>query len=136
MNLQPSFNLFPEVEPRPEGNDSPVFLRSASFEYPEYTRLDLRSGFVILIGDMGITLYETESDFNEGLDAIAVDPPENADDWPFDGWIPVRAWADQTGGMVMVDRVEFSNGWIASITPECVACHRTDDFEGLHLYLG
>lgn len=47
--------------------------------------------------------------------AFAVLPGEA----PRDGWVPKRVRCDQTGGMCMVDVVEFWNGWVVSLNDEC-----------------
>ena len=53
-----------------------------------------------------------------GWENLPVDAPRN-------GWVPRRVRCDQTGGMTMVDVIEFWNEWCLTVSDECAVLHRS-----------
>jgi len=116
MKITENPQSFDAIPPSPYGMDAPFFIQTLSYEYPEFTRIEMHDGGVATISSCGIQTYTNKETFLNGLPAHHF----SHKDVPVDGWEAEEIWCDQTGGFCMVDVVKFSNEWVATVTDESI----------------
>lgn len=116
MKITENPQSFDAIPPSPHGMDAPFFIQTLSYEYPEFTRIEMHDGGVATISSCGIQTYTDKETFLNGLPAHHF----SHKDVPVDGWEAEEIWCDQTGGFCMVDVVKFSNEWVATVTDESI----------------
>jgi len=128
--MHPSHHDFGTAAPTisREGMTDCLFVRSWNYEeQTDACEIVLRdAGGVLVVGPTGIDVYASVREFSDGYQ-----PSRSFElDGTRDNWCPVFWRCDQTGGMCMVDVVEFANGTALTINEECAVLHdRIPDWE-------